>query len=81
MQENEIETLVRAKGFADCLCFLQPGRADLTVMTSGDGLTAAPGGPDPGYRFEQDAALCAKYNRGGSEVNLIRCCENAKEMV
>ena len=39
--ENEIETLVRAKGFADCLCFLQSGRADLTVMTSGDGLTAA----------------------------------------
>lgn len=39
--ENEIETLIRAKGFADCLCFLQPGRADLTVMTSGDPLTAA----------------------------------------
>lgn len=39
--ENEIETLVRAKGFADCLCFLQSGRADLTVMTSGDVLTAA----------------------------------------
>lgn len=39
--ENEIETLVRAKGFADCLCFLQSGRADLTVMTSGDPLTAA----------------------------------------
>lgn len=39
--ENEIETLVRAKGFADCLCFLQTGRADLTVMTSGDALTAA----------------------------------------
>lgn len=38
--ENEIETLVRAKGFADCLCFLQSGRADLTVMTSGDALTA-----------------------------------------
>ena len=31
--ENEIETLVKAKGFADCLCFLQSGRADLTVMT------------------------------------------------
>ena len=40
-QENEIETLVKAKGFADCLCFLQSGRADLTVMTSGDALTAA----------------------------------------
>ena len=39
--ENEIETLVRAKGFADCLCFLQSGRAGLTVMTSGDALTAA----------------------------------------
>ena len=39
--ENEIETLVRAKGFADCLCFLQSGRADLTVMTSGAALTAA----------------------------------------
>lgn len=39
--ENEIETLVRAKGFADCLCFLQSGRADLTVMTSGEALTAA----------------------------------------
>ena len=39
--ENEIETLVRAKGFADCLCFLQSGRADLTVMTSGDALTVA----------------------------------------
>ena len=39
--ETEIETLVKAKGFADCLCFLQSGRADLTVMTSGDALTAA----------------------------------------
>ena len=39
--ENEIETLVEAKGFADCLCFLQSGRADLTVMTAGDALTAA----------------------------------------
>jgi stage III sporulation protein AH len=39
--ENAIETLVRAKGFVDCLCFLQSGRADLTVMTSGDALTAA----------------------------------------
>ena len=39
--ENEIETLIRAKGFADCLCFLQSGRADLTVMTSSKPLTAA----------------------------------------
>ena len=38
--ENEIETLIRAKGFADCLCFLQAGHADLTVMTSGEPLTA-----------------------------------------
>ena len=39
--ETEIETLVKAKGFTDCLCFLQADRADLTVMTSGDALTAA----------------------------------------
>ena len=39
--ENEIETLIRAKGFADCLCFLQAGRADLTVMTAGEPLTPA----------------------------------------
>lgn len=39
--ENEIETLIKAKGFADCLCFLQSGRADLTVMTSGEPLTTA----------------------------------------
>lgn len=39
--ETEIETLVKAKGFADCLCFLQADRADLTVMTSGNALTAA----------------------------------------
>ena len=39
--ETEIETLVKAKGFADCLCFLQADRVDLTVMTSGDALTAA----------------------------------------
>ena len=40
--ENEIETLVKAKGFADCLCFLHEGKADLTVMTStGSGLNAS----------------------------------------
>lgn len=39
--ENEIETLIKAKGFADCLCFLQDGQANLTVMTSGEGLDAA----------------------------------------
>ena len=39
--EMKIETLVKAKGFADCLCFLQSGRLDLTVMTSGDALIAA----------------------------------------
>ncbi len=39
--ENEVETLVKAKGFADCLCFLNDGKADMTVMTvSGSGLNA-----------------------------------------
>lgn len=39
-EENEIETLVKAKGFADCVCFLRDGAADLTVMTGGDALDA-----------------------------------------
>lgn len=40
--EGEIETLIKAKGFADCLCFLQDGKADITVMTSsGSGLDAS----------------------------------------
>lgn len=39
--ENEIETLVKAKGFTDCVCFLRDGSADLTVMTNGSGLDAA----------------------------------------
>ena len=39
--ENEVETLIKAKGFADCLCFLQENKADVTVMTvSGSGLSA-----------------------------------------
>ncbi len=38
--ENEIETLVKAKGMADCICFLENGKANLTVMTSGTPLTA-----------------------------------------
>ena len=39
--ETEIETLIKAKGFADCLCVLQSSRADLTVMTSGEPLTTS----------------------------------------
>lgn len=39
--ENQLETLIKAKGFADCLCFLNDGKADVTVMTvSGSGLSA-----------------------------------------
>ncbi len=39
--ENEIETLVKAKGIADCICFLETDKASLTVITSGEGLDAA----------------------------------------
>ncbi|MFI3169551.1 MAG: SpoIIIAH-like family protein [Faecalibacterium sp.] len=38
--ENEIETLVIAKGLADCICFLDDGTAHITVMTSGSTLEA-----------------------------------------
>ncbi len=38
--ENEIETLVKAKGMADCICFLEGEKANLTVMTNSSPLTA-----------------------------------------
>lgn len=51
--ENEIETLVRAKGFADCLCFYSPaGRPDCDdLRRCTDGGT---GGADPGHRAQQE---------------------------
>ncbi len=39
--ENEIETLIKAKGMADCICFLSDDTANITVMTSGSTLEAA----------------------------------------
>lgn len=38
--ENEIETLIKAKGLADCICFLDGDTANITVMTSGTTLEA-----------------------------------------
>lgn len=38
--ENEIETLIRAKGFADCVAFIDDGKVNVTVMTSSDSLQA-----------------------------------------
>ena len=66
--ENEIETLIKAKGFADCLCFLQSGRADLTVMTSGEPLTAAQ------VAQIRDVVLncdCPEHHGGGGQIR--RC--------
>ena len=39
--ENEIETLIKAKGLRTACAFCSPAAPDLTVMTSGDPLTAA----------------------------------------
>lgn len=36
--ENEIETLVKAKGLADCFCFLEGDTANITVMTTSGSL-------------------------------------------
>lgn len=38
--ENEIETLIKAKGMADCICFLDGENANITVMTASDTLEA-----------------------------------------
>lgn len=38
--ESELESRIKAKGFADCVVTLGEGRADITVMTENDALTA-----------------------------------------
>lgn len=37
--ENEIETLIKAKGFVDCVAFIDNDKVNVTVMTTNDGLT------------------------------------------
>ncbi|MGN0975107.1 MAG: SpoIIIAH-like family protein, partial [Gemmiger sp.] len=38
--ESELETQIKAKGFADCVVFLNEGKANITVMTENDALTS-----------------------------------------
>lgn len=38
--EADLESKIKAKGFADCVVTLGAGRADITVMTENDALTA-----------------------------------------
>lgn len=37
--ESDIESLVKAKGFVDCVAFINGDAVDVTVMTTSDGLT------------------------------------------
>ena len=37
--ESDIESLVKAKGFVDCVAFIDGDAVDVTVMTTSDGLT------------------------------------------
>ena len=39
-QESDVEALVKAKGFVDCVAYVSEGKVNITVMTSGDQLTA-----------------------------------------
>ncbi len=39
-KESDLETLIKAKGFADCVVMLSADGADVTVMTENDALTA-----------------------------------------
>lgn len=38
--ENALETMIKAKGFADCVVMLDNGKVNVTVMTENDSLTA-----------------------------------------
>lgn len=37
--ESDIETLIKAKGFVDCVAFIDSDKVNITVMTTNDGLT------------------------------------------
>lgn len=37
--ESDVENLIRAKGFVDCVAFINEGQVNITVMTPSDGLT------------------------------------------
>lgn len=37
--ESDVENLIRAKGFVDCVAFINEGQVNITVMTANDGLT------------------------------------------
>lgn len=37
--ESDIESLVKAKGFVDCVAFIDGDKVNVTVMTTSDGLT------------------------------------------
>ena len=39
--ESDLETLIKAKGFADCVVLINADSVDVTVMTENDALTAA----------------------------------------
>lgn len=39
-QESDVEALIKAKGFVDCVAYVSEGKVNITVMTSGDRLTA-----------------------------------------
>lgn len=39
--ESDVESLIRAKGFVDCVAFINDGQVNITVMTTSDGLTAS----------------------------------------
>lgn len=39
--ESDIENLIKAKGFADCVAFLEDGSANIAVKTGTEGLTKA----------------------------------------
>lgn len=39
--ESDVESLIKAKGFVDCVAFIDDGQVNITVMTTSDGLTAS----------------------------------------
>ena len=68
--ENEIETLIKAKGFAPVLSAVRPGRPDRDDL--GRAAHGCTGGTDPGCGAEQEHRSGPEYHRGGGEISALQ---------
>lgn len=68
--ESDIENLVKAKGFADCVVFIDGENVDLAVKTGPEGLSKERGCPASRYHPGKGADKRAKYQHCRGKIRL-----------